>query len=348
MSFFSHPDFDDHEAVHVFCDPASGLKAFIGIHNTNRGPASGGTRFWKYASDADALTDVLRLSRAMSYKNAMAQLPIGGGKAVIMAPDGEFDRKALFEAYGRAIESISGRYITAEDVGVSPADMAVIKTQTDHVAGLNEGKSASGDPSPVTAEGVFRSMKITAKHVFGNADLTGKRVAIQGLGHVGYRLAEHLNAAGATLIVADINHDAVEKAVAELGATAVSTEDIHTVEADILAPCALGGTINESTLPEIKAKAIVGAANNQLKTKDTAQAVADRGILYAPDYVVNAGGIINVAGEVSGHYDLSWVEKKLGGIEETVDLVLSNAKAESRLPSDVADEMARERMRAGA
>ena len=344
MSVLSHPDFDDHEAVYTFCDPASGLKAYIGVHNTNRGPASGGTRFWRYASDAAALTDVLRLSRAMSYKNAMAQLPIGGGKGVIIVPEGDFDRQALFEAYGRAVESIGGRYITAEDVGVSPDDMAVIKTQTDFVAGLNEGANASGDPSPVTADGVFRSLKIAVRHVFGSDDMSSRRVAVQGLGHVGYALAEHLAGSGADLIVADINADVVKKAVDELGATAVSTDDIHRVDADVFAPCALGGAINEQTLPDIKARAIVGAANNQLASKAMAQAIADRGILYAPDYVVNAGGIINVAAEVSGDYDPDWVRGKLNDLEETINDVLTIAKTTGRLPSHVADDMARERM----
>lgn len=344
MSVLSHPDFDDHEAVHAFCDPASGLRAYIGIHNTNRGPASGGTRFWSYESDAAALTDVLRLSRAMSYKNAMARLPIGGGKAVILAPQGEFDRTALFEAYGRAIEAVGGRYITAEDVGVSPTDMAVIKTQTDYVAGLAEGENASGDPSPVTAEGVFRSMKIAARHVFGSDDLSGRTVAVQGLGHVGYALAEHIAKAGGQLIVADINDAVLTKAESELGAKRVGVSDIHAAQADIFAPCALGGAINALTLPRLKAKAVVGAANNQLASRDMAQGLADREILFAPDYVVNAGGIINVAAEVSGHYDPAWVRGKLDELDETIDDVLRAAASKGQLPVDVADAMARERM----
>lgn len=344
MSLFSHPDFDNHEAVHAFCDPASGLRAFIAVHNTNRGPASGGTRFWQYVSDADALTDVLRLSRAMSFKNAMAQLDIGGGKGVILRPEGDFDRDALFAAYGRSVETISGTYITAEDVGVSPSDMATIKTQTNHVAGLSEGDNASGDPSPVTADGVFRGIKVSAQRVFGSNDLSGRRVSVQGLGHVGYALAEHLAQAGAILSVADINLDALAKAKAELDATIVPVDEIHSVDADIFAPCALGGAIRHETLSRLSAKIVAGAANNQLLTPDMALALKQRGVLYAPDYVINAGGIINVAAEVSGHYDPDWVTGKLDQLEETLGEVFDRAAREDRTTRDVADEMARQRM----
>ncbi|MGB6229806.1 MAG: Glu/Leu/Phe/Val dehydrogenase [Litorimonas sp.] len=344
MSVFSHPDFDDHEGVHAVSDAASGLRAFVAVHNTNRGPASGGTRFWTYASDADALTDVLRLSRAMSYKNAMAQLSIGGGKGVILKPEGPFDREALFAAYGRAIDTLSGTYITAEDVGVSPADMAVIKTQTDHVAGLTEGENASGDPSPVTAEGVFRGIRVAARRVFGSDDLSGRTVAVQGLGSVGYALAAHLAEAGATLKVADIDDAVLEKANTELRAEIVSIDDIHAVDADIFAPCALGGAINDQTLPQLTARIVAGAANNQLRAPDMAEALKARGILYAPDYVLNAGGIINVAAEVSGDYDPDWVRGKLDQLEDTLDEVFDRAAREDRTTASVADEMARERM----
>jgi leucine dehydrogenase len=344
MSIFSHPDFDNHEAVHAVCDPASGLRAFIAVHNTNRGPASGGTRLWQYASDADALTDVLRLSRAMSFKNAMAQLDIGGGKAVILRPEGDFDRKAVFAAYGRFLETISGTYITAEDVGVSPADMAIIKTQTDYVAGLNEGDNASGDPSPVTADGIFRGIKIAATRVFGSSDLEGRRISIQGLGHVGYALAEHLAAAGAVLSVADINLDTLAKAKDVLGATIVPVGQIHAVEADIFSPCAMGGAIRHETLGQLSAKIVAGAANNQLLTPDMDVALKQRGILYAPDYVINAGGIINVAAEVSGNYSAEWVTGKLDQLEDTLATVFDRAAREDRTTQDVADEIARERM----
>lgn len=344
MSIFSHPDFNGHEAVHAFCDAQSGLKAFIAVHNTNRGPASGGTRFWTYASDTDALADVLRLSRAMSYKNAMAQLDIGGGKAVILRPDGDFDREALFAAYGRAVDTIGGTYITAEDVGVSPDDMAVIKTQTDFVAGLSEGENASGDPSPVTAEGVFRGIRVAATRAFGTSDLMGRRVAVQGLGSVGYALAEHLAKAGAELRVADINQTVLEKAKQDLDATIVETDDILSADVDILAPCALGGAINADSLPDIRASVVAGAANNQLRTPEMAEALKARGILYAPDYVINAGGIINVAAEVAGRYDVDWVQGKLDQLEDTLGEVFDRAVSEDRTTASVANEMARERM----
>lgn len=346
MSVFSHPDFDGHEAVHAFSDPETGLRCFIGVHNTNRGPASGGTRFWTYERDEDALSDVLRLSRAMSYKNAMAQLDIGGGKGVILRPKGEFDRDALFAAYGRAVETIGGTYITAEDVGVSPADMAVIKIQTDHVAGLAEGENASGDPSPITADGVFRGIKVAALRQFGSDSLDGRSVAIQGLGHVGYALAEHLANAGATLIVADIDAERTERAKRELGAQIASVETIHAETVDVFAPCALGGAINADTLPDLKASIVAGAANNQLRTPGMAEALKARNILYAPDYVINAGGIINVAAEVAGAYSLDWVRSKLDQLEESLGEVFDRAASEDRTTADVADEMARERMAA--
>lgn len=344
MSIFSHPDFDGHEAVHAFCDTQSGLKTFIAVHNTNRGPASGGTRFWTYASDTDALTDVLRLSRAMSFKNAMAQLDIGGGKAVILRPQGDFDREALFAAYGRAVDTVGGTYITAEDVGVSPDDMAVIKTQTDYVAGLSEGENASGDPSPVTAEGVFRGIRVAAQHAYGSPDLNGRRIAVQGLGSVGYALAEHLVGAGASLWVADIDADILEQARRELDATIVSPDEILAADVDIVAPCALGGAINADSLPALKASIIAGAANNQLRTPDMAEALKARGILYAPDYVINAGGIINVAAEVAGAYDVAWVKTKLDQLEDTLGEVFDRAAEEDRTTESVANEMARERM----
>lgn len=341
---FDHPDFDGHEGVHIFSDVKSGLRAVIAVHNTARGPGAGGTRLWSYAEPKDALTDALRLSKAMSYKNAMAGLSLGGGKAVILRPEADFDRKALFEAYGRAIESIGGKYITAEDVGVSPDDMRIIKTQTDFVAGLNDGPAASGDPSPVTAEGVFRSIKVAVRHKMGRLSLEGLRVAVQGLGHVGYGLCKHLHAAGVHLIVTDINQAVLELAKTELGAEIVEPDVIHAAQVDVYAPCALGGAISKTTLPGIKASIIAGAANNQLASADMGEACRQRGILYAPDYVVNAGGIINVAAEVSGTYNPDWVKAKLDSLEITLEKIFNTA-AESNLPTNiVADEMARDRL----
>ena len=344
MSIFSHPDFDHHEGVYSFSDPASGLKTFIAVHNTNRGPASGGTRFWEYTNDAEALTDVLRLSRAMSYKNAMAEIPLGGGKGVIIRPRGDFDRKALFSAYGRAIEKVGGQYITAEDVGVSPDDMQTIKTQTDYVAGLDEGEAASGDPSPHTADGIFRGLGVAVKHKLGVEGFGGLIVAIQGLGHVGYNLASRLHKSGARLIVADINSEVTTKAANDFKAKVVGVDEIHAQEVDIYAPCALGGAINKKTIEDISAFIIGGAANNQLKTPDMGEALRARNILYCPDYVLNAGGIINVASEVSGRYDYGWVNGKLENIKASLQEVFDRSDNTAKPTNEIADIMARERL----
>ena len=342
---FTHPDYDNHEGVHFFHDAQSGLQAIVAVHNTNRGPGAGGTRLWSYADPCEALTDALRLSRAMSYKNAMAGLALGGGKAVILKPDTNFDRKALFEAYGRAINSVGGKYITAEDVGVSPEDMRIIKTQTDFVAGLDDGPAASGDPSPVTAQGVFRSLKVAVQHKLWMEKIKGLRVAVQGLGHVGYGLCEHLHQAGAKLFVADINEAVLKRAEKELNAAIVEPDAIHAVDADVFSPCALGGAISETSLSEIQAPIIVGAANNQLATPEMGEACRNRGILYAPDYVVNAGGIINVAAEVSGHYDIDWVQSKLDELEVTLKTIFVQAEERGVSTHQVADDMARARLK---
>ena len=345
MSVFSHPDFDDHEGVYAFTDPATQMRAIIAVHSTKLGPAGGGTRFWSYTSNADALTDVLRLSRAMSYKNAMAGLELGGGKAVVLRPEGAFDREALFESYGRAIEKVGGQYITAEDVGVSPSDMQVIKSQTDYVAGLNTGKDASGDPSPVTARGVFYGMQTAVKERLNKNDFKGLSVAVQGLGHVGYALCQHLHDAGAMLIVTDINTAVLKKAKDELGATIVEPDVIHSQAVDIFAPCALGGAVNAKTIEQIQASIVAGAANNQLETRDMGAKLAARNILYCPDYVLNAGGIINVAAEVRGDYDPDWVEAKVLGIQTTLTEIFARRDQGEGNTAEIADEMARERLK---
>jgi len=345
MSIFSHPDFDNHEGLYSFSEAESGLRCFIAVHNTQRGPASGGTRLWTYTSDSEALTDVLRLSRAMSYKNAMAEIPLGGGKGVILKPEGDFDREALFAAYGRAVEKVGGQYITAEDVGVSPDDMRTIKTQTNFVAGLDDGVAASGDPSPHTADGIFRGLEVAVKHKLGVEGVGGLIVAVQGLGHVGYDLARRLKASGAQLIAADINEAATQRAAEELKATIVPVEEIHAQEADIFAPCALGGAINADTIDNIQAYIVGGAANNQLKTPDMGVQLQKRDILYCPDYVLNAGGIINVAAEVSGSYDYSWVDGKLEGLRATLQEVFDRSASSGRATNEIADEMARERLK---
>lgn len=349
MSVFEHKDFDHHEGVHFLEDPVTGLKAVIAVHSTVRGPSAGGTRFWFYPSSADALTDALRLSRAMSFKNAMADLPLGGGKGVVMKPDRDYDRTALFSSYGRAINRLNGTYITAEDVGMTPKDMGTIRTETEYVGGMDSGPAASGDPSPVTAEGVFRGLCVAAKHRLGATDLSSIRVAVQGLGHVGYHLCQFLHKAGAKLLVADINTVQVERAVTELGATAVPVESVHAQDVDIFAPCALGGAINSKTLPGIKASIVGGAANNQLATPDMGDAMMTRDILFCPDYVINAGGIINIAAELrgraeDGRYEIYWVKDKLNSLEQTLADIFTRAQQTGQSTSAVADMMAQERI----
>lgn len=345
MTLFSHPDFSNHEGVYFASDPETGLRVIIAVHSTVRGPSAGGTRFWHYDTEEDALTDALKLSKAMSYKNAAADLPLGGGKAVVIRPKGEFDRVALFKAYGRAIDHLNGRYITAEDVGVSPADMDVIHSQTPFAAGLSSGSAASGDPSPVTAEGVFRGLKAGAEHIWGSESLKGKKVAVQGLGHVGYALCERLRASEAELFVADINEAVIKKSVSELGATPINIEDIQAQDVDIFAPCALGGALNEHALPQIKARLIGGAANNQLTSPDISKQLHQRGIIYLPDFVLNAGGIINIAAEVSGTYDPKWVEQKLVGLKGTIRDILKQSQKLDVPTLEIANKIAEARLK---
>jgi len=349
MSVFEHPSFDNHEKVLFATDDKTGLKAIIGVHSTARGPSCGGCRFWSYENSADALQDALRLSQGMSYKNVMADLPIGGGKSVIMKPAGDFDRDALFQAFGRAVNALNGNYITAEDVGVSPADMVSVHKQTQHVTGLPEGKDASGDPSPVTAEGVFRGIRACVKRATGSDDLTGIRVAVQGAaGHVGSYLCAHLSKAGAEIIIADMNVDALQKHVENFGAMIVDKDAIYDQDVDVFAPCALGSIINPDTIDRLKVKMIAGAANNQLATLEMGAALQKRGILYAPDYVINAGGIINVMGEIRGDFDPEWVQSKLVGLEATLGEILDRAENEGRPSNVIADEMARARLEEAA
>jgi leucine dehydrogenase len=345
MSVFEHPSFDNHEKILFATDPLTGLKAIIGVHSTVSGPACGGCRMWSYTSSEEALVDVLRLSQGMSYKNIMAGLPIGGGKSVIMKPDGDFDRADLFEAFGRAVESLGGQYITAEDVGVNPDDMMAVRRSTRHVVGLPEGKAASGDPSPITAEGVFRGMKVCIERGLGKTDLSGVRVAIQGAaGHVGTYLAGHLADAGAELVITDINEPGLKALEAKYGATIVGLDEIYSQDVDVFAPCALGSVINPETIDRISAKIIAGAANNQLATLEMGAEIQKRGKLYAPDYVLNAGGIINVMGEIEGDFDPAWVQGKLQGLEETLGEILDQSESEGRPSNIIADEIARNRI----
>ncbi len=350
MTLFDSPDFEGHEGVHSFFDEKTGLKSIIAVHSTARGPAAGGCRMWDYASSEAALTDALRLSRGMSFKNAMADLDFGGGKAVIIGDSRSQKTPELFEAFGRAVESLNGQYWTAEDVGVSPSDLESTRKTTRYVAGLEGHAAASGDPSPVTAEGVFRGVRLCVERVL-NRDLKGVHVAIQGVGHVGGYLAEKLHAAGAVLTIADVNQAALNAVAAKTGAAIVSTDAIFDVEADVFAPCALGGAISTATLPRLKARIIAGAANNQLADAMIGQTVFDRGVLYAPDYVINGGGIINVAAEIralaaGASFDGDWVAAKLDRLAQTLGEVIDQSIAEKRPANLVADEIARARIAA--
>lgn len=331
-----------HEEVVVASDPSCGYRGIIAVHSTALGPALGGTRFWQYESDEAAITDALRLSRGMTYKNAVANLDLGGGKSVIIGDNRTTNREAIFRAHGRFVESLGGRYITAEDVGTGTADMDFVHLETEHVAGLKE---KSGDPSPVTAHGVFRSIQASAKERWGSDDLHGKTVAIQGCGNVGRNLASELHEAGAKLIVSDIDPERAQRVATETGAQIVQGDEIYGVKADIFAPCALGGIINDTTLPLFKFEVISGGANNQLLEPRHGDKLEEMGMQYAPDYVANAGGVINVFGEVAG-WDSEKSLKKADEIYDTILQVFDIAKRESIPSYQAADRLAELRLHA--
>ena len=337
MAVFTHPSFANHEQLVFGHDDTSGLRAIIAVHNTQLGPAFGGTRFWQFANEDDALNDVLRLSQGMTYKNAIAGLAMGGGKSVILAPaTQDYDRAALLHAFGRFVDSLSGRYVAAEDVGTSPADLQLVRQHTAYVAGL-EGKS--GDPSPFTALGTYLGIKAAVKHQRGNDSLQGLKIAVQGIGHVGYHLCQQLHQAGAKLVVTDINQQALQLVASEFAATVVEPADIYQQDVDIFAPCALGATINDATIPKLKATIVAGCANNQLALPQHALALQQRGILYAPDYVINAGGIINVSSE--NHYDKQQVLAKVNNIYQTLLTIFQTADSTQKTTAEVADTMAK-------
>ena len=335
------PDFDDHEGVHLFTDRASGLRAVIAVHSTHLGPAGGGARYWHYANSAAAVTDALRLSRGMSYKNALAGLAMGGGKGVIIADPAHPKSPELLRAFGRAIDQLGGAYVTAEDVGMSDQDMVTIATQTRHVSGLPAlAGAAGGNPGPSTAQGVFLGVCAAAERVLGRAGVDGVHVAIQGLGSVGGGLARRLAAAGARLTIADVDAARARTLATELDASVVSPDAILGVEADLLSPCALGAILDASSIAALRVKAVAGAANNQLATPDDAARLAARGILYAPDYVINAGGIINVAMEYLGNGDAAAVAAKVAEIPARLVAIWNEASASGATPAAVADAMA--------
>lgn len=343
MEIFGYLERYDYEQL-VFCqDQESGLKAIIAIHDTTLGPALGGTRMWTYDSEEAAIEDALRLARGMTYKNAAAGLNLGGGKTVIIGNPRTDKSEALFRAFGRYIQGLNGRYITAEDVGTTVADMDIIHEETDYVTGISPAFGSSGNPSPVTAYGVYRGMKAASKAAFGTDLLEGKVIAVQGVGNVAYNLCRYLHEEKATLIVTDINIEAVKKVVSEFGAKAVEPNEIYGVDCDIFSPCALGAVINDETIPKLKAKVIAGAANNQLKDAKHGELIHEMGIMYAPDYVINAGGVINVADELYG-YNRERAMKKVEQIYDNVQKVFEIAKRDSIPTYLAADRMAEERI----
>ncbi|MCG8494052.1 MAG: leucine dehydrogenase [Sneathiellales bacterium] len=341
MSVFSSGAYDDHEAVLFFHDKPSGLKAIIAVHDTTLGPSLGGTRMWPYESDAEALEDVLRLSQGMTYKSALAGLKLGGGKSVIIGNSRNDKSEALFEAFGRAVNSLNGQYIAAEDVGIGVADLEIARRETAHISGIREGNV--GNPSPATAWGVFNGLKAAVKYRLGTEDLAGLKVAVQGLGQVGFGLCTHLKEAGAKLIVTDIHEQSIHRAVQELGATAVGTEEIIHQDVDVFSPCALGAVLNDETIPALKAKVVAGAANNQLAEARHGLELRHRNILYAPDYAINAGGIIIISHE-GPNFDKEATMSEVAQIHDTVMKIFMRADKEKQSTAKIADLMALERI----
>lgn len=343
MEIFKYMETYDYEQLVLCQDEQSGLKAIIAIHDTTLGPALGGTRMWTYGSEAEAIEDALRLAKGMTYKNAAAGLNLGGGKTVIIGDPKKDKNEEMFRAFGRYIQGLNGRYITAEDVGTTVGDMDLIHEETDYVTGISPAFGSSGNPSPVTAYGVYRGMKAAAKEAFGSDSLEGKTIAVQGVGNVAYNMCRHLHEEGAQLIVTDINKEAVNRAVEEFGAKAVDPDDIYSVDCDIYAPCALGATINDETIPQLKAKVIAGAANNQLKENRHGDKIHEMGIVYTPDYVINAGGVINVADELYG-YNKDRAMKKVEGLYDTVTRIFDIARRDSIPTYVAANRLAEERI----
>jgi leucine dehydrogenase len=330
-----------HELVLIGRDDAVGYHGIIAIHSTALGPAVGGTRFWNYDSEEEALTDALRLSHGMTYKSALAGLPLGGGKSIIIGNHSARDRTALLRAHGRFVDTLQGRYVTAEDVGTSPADMEIVRLETQHVAGLIGG---SGDPSPYTARGVFRAIQASSQFLWNTFALSGLSVAIQGCGNVGYPLAKLLHEAGARLIASDVNHENLSRVVDEFGAEAVQPNEIFSVKADVFAPCALGGVLNDETIPQLKVQIVAGSANNQLLEERHGAMLRNRSILYAPDYVANVGGVLNGCTELLGWTD-EQAHAKIVAIYNTLLSIFQSAEEEGITPNEAADRLAEERLK---
>ncbi|WP_026375550.1 Glu/Leu/Phe/Val dehydrogenase dimerization domain-containing protein [Aestuariibacter salexigens] len=346
MSVFEHAEFDNHEQISFYNDEETGLKAIIAVHNTNLGPSLGGCRMWPYADSAEALNDVLRLSRGMTYKSAISELKLGGGKSVIIGDPRKHKTDDMMRAMGRFVESFAGRYIIAEDSGISVHDLKCAAQNTAHVSGIEakyswDGSEADGNPAPSTSYGVFVGLKSAVRYAL-NTDLKGLTVAIQGLGHVGLRLARHLHREGANLIVTDIYPDNLHIAEKELGAQVVKPDEIFSVQADVFAPCALGAVLNNDTLPQLKAKVVAGAANNQLAHREIGLQLAEKGILYAPDYVINAGGVIDIYHQrmLSSSEALKAHLERIG---DNLTEIFTRAEQQQLSTSQVADQIAEER-----
>ena len=343
MEIFKYMEKYDYEQLIMCQDKESGLKAIIAIHDTTLGPALGGCRMWTYASEEQAIEDALRLARGMTYKNAAAGLNLGGGKTVIIGDPFKDKNEEMFRALGRFIQGLNGRYITAEDVGTTVSDMDIIHEETNYVTGISPAFGSSGNPSPVTAYGVYLGMKAAVKEVYGEESLEGKRVSVQGLGNVAYTLCEYLHKDGAQLIVTDINEKAVARVVENFGATAVAPDDIYKQDVDVFAPCALGAIINDDTIPQLKAQVVAGSANNQLQESRHGQILHEKGILYAPDYVINAGGVINVADELYG-YNHDRAMKRVETIYDSLTKIFAISKEEDIPTYMAANRLAEQRI----
>jgi len=343
MSIFDNTEYDNHEQV-LFCrDQVSGLFAVVAIHDTTLGPAAGGCRMSHYASIDDAVTDVLRLSQAMSYKNALAGLPLGGGKAVIIGDPNRDKNEKLLASFARFVQGLGGQYYTAEDVGIGINDVEVLATASDYVFGL----ATTGDPSPFTARGCFEGIKACVKYRLGRDSLEGLKVAVQGVGNVGRYVCKNLHEAGAELIVADVNAEAVARAVENFGAKAVAPGEIYAQDVDIFCPCAMGGILNDDTIPQLKAGIVAGVANNQLDKVRHGRLLHEKGVLYAPDYVINAGGMLNASGDIFGQYSVDQVTQRVTGLYGATLRIFETARQENRPTNEVADDLARQKIAAG-
>ena len=343
MSVFDNSEYDNHEQV-VFCrDTDAGLFAIIAIHDTTLGPAAGGCRMWPYASVDDAVTDVLRLSQAMSYKNALADLPLGGGKSVIIGDSNKDKNEKLLTAFAQFVQRLGGQYYTAEDVGIGINDVEVLATTSDYVFGL----AATGDPSPFTARGCFEGIRAAVRHKLGRDSLEGLTAAVQGVGNVGRYVCKNLYEAGAKLIIADVNAEAAAYAVAKFGATATTPDKIYSQDVDIFSPCAMGGILNDDTIPQLKASIVAGVANNQLAEPRHGRLLYNKGVLYAPDYVINAGGMLNASGDIFGQYDINQVMERVTRLYDATLRIFEMAKQKNQPTNEVADDMARQKIATG-